>query len=71
MNLLLTRDELHELTGYARRSDQIRWLERQGWRFVVGADGRAKVGREYAGAMLGTGPANEATLTSEPNWEAL
>lgn len=44
--LLLTREELAELTGYKRPGDQARWLAQQGIQHYMGADGRPKVIRE-------------------------
>lgn len=51
--MFLTADELRELTGYKRPSDQMRWLREQRWPFVVGGDGLPKVLRSAAEARLG------------------
>lgn len=57
MSLLLTRDELCELTGYVQTASQFRWLTDRGWRHEVGGDGRPKVARaEYERRMLGSKP---------------
>lgn len=45
MSLLLSRDEVQELTGYRQAASQMRWLTDRGWRFAVGADGRPRVMR--------------------------
>lgn len=47
MNLFLTRDELHELTGLQQAAAQRRWLETHGWRYEIAANGRPKVARLY------------------------
>jgi hypothetical protein len=41
--MLLTRKELHKLTGYERPSAQIRWLRQYGIRFFEAADGYPRV----------------------------
>jgi Domain of unknown function (DUF4224) len=38
--MMLSSDEIKALTGYTRSSAQIRWLRRNGWRFVVNALGQ-------------------------------
>ena len=43
IEMLLTRKELHDLTGYERPSRQIRWLRQYGIRFFEGADGYPRV----------------------------
>lgn len=63
-DLLLSRDELYELTDYRRPSKQIAWLRKQGVRFMVAADGYPRVLRRD----LET-PAN--TPRNTPNLEAL
>lgn len=53
--MLLTPKELHDLTGYARRSAQLRWLTDHGWKFEVDRYGVPKVLRaEMERKMLGT-----------------
>lgn len=52
--LLLSRDELHELTNREHADAQIAWLRREGWPHVLDADGRPKVARaEFERRMLG------------------
>lgn len=46
--LLLTADELRDLTDYVRPSDQCRWLRSRGYLYEVGASGRPKVLRAEA-----------------------
>lgn len=40
---LLTDDELQRLTGYKQKSAQVRWLQANGVRHYVRADGRPNV----------------------------
>ena len=51
--MLLTADELYELTDYQVPAKQIQWLQAHGWKYEVGASGRPKVSRSYAEQKLG------------------
>lgn len=51
--LLLTEEDLHQLTGYIRPDAQIRWLKKNGWEFAVSAYKRPKVAFAYAESKLG------------------
>lgn len=53
MSLCLTAEELHELTGRGKAVAQRRWLDRNGWRYALNADGRPKVLKVYAEQRLG------------------
>lgn len=64
MSLTLSKEELHEWTGYVRPSKQISWLKKHGVRFMIAADGYPRVLRRD----LET-PAN--TPRNTPNLEAL
>lgn len=64
MNMLLTAEELTELTGYCRPSCQIRWLRDNRWPMAVGGDARPKVLRSVLQARLGDNPTPAA---NEPN----
>jgi hypothetical protein len=57
--VLLTDEEIAQLTDCPRKSDQIEELRRRGWVFEVSSKGRPKVGRAYAVGKLGgsLGPA--------------
>ena len=52
--MFLTEDEVAELTGYKRARDQVRWLERERFGFVIDGNGRPKVLREVVLARLGS-----------------
>jgi hypothetical protein len=43
--MFLTRDEIRELSGYKRRTDQARWLRENGYPFELDKDGNPKVPR--------------------------
>lgn len=47
MSLFLTQQELVELTALRQHCAQRRWLDRFGWIYEVGSDGRPKVARKY------------------------
>jgi hypothetical protein len=65
--MLMPQSEIEALTGYARSSAQVRWLQRHGWRFSVNALGQPKVAvAEFNKRMVGGRAA-----TQEPNWGAL
>lgn len=51
--MFLTEEEVAELTGYKRARDQVRWLERERFGFVIDGNGRPKVLREVVLARLG------------------
>ena len=52
--MFLTEEEVAELTGYKRARDQVRWLERERFGFVIDGNGRPKVLREVVLARLGS-----------------
>ncbi|MBU2720393.1 DUF4224 domain-containing protein [Acidithiobacillus ferridurans] len=51
--MFLTKDQLHELTGYQNRPQQITWLRSNGYPFEIGADGRPRVLTATVLAKLG------------------
>lgn len=70
--MFLTQSELAELTERKRKADQIAWLKANGYTYAIGANGHARVLREYlqtrlcGGISMPTAPA-----TQEPNWAAM
>ncbi len=52
--MFLTEEEVAELTGYKRARDQVRWLDRERFGFVIDGNGRPKVLREVVLARLGS-----------------
>lgn len=53
MSLVLSSDELADLTGRKQPKRQMQWLSENHWRFFVGGDGLPKVDREYYREMAG------------------
>jgi hypothetical protein len=51
--MLLTPDDLRDLTGFIRPSKQIEWLQREGFMYRVAADGHPRVDREHYLKMMG------------------
>ncbi|MGI4938602.1 MAG: DUF4224 domain-containing protein [Janthinobacterium lividum] len=49
---ILTSTELFDITGRARKDQQIAWLRSSGWKFVTNALGAPIVGRWYARMKL-------------------
>ena len=45
--LFLQPDELHELTGYVRQHEQVKWLAARRWKFETNAAGAPRVARAY------------------------
>ena len=67
--LMLSQEELKELTGYKIPSCQIRWLKERHWRFELTRFGRPKVDREYYLMKMGVTKSYIAPV--EPNWDAI
>lgn len=44
----LTDDEVSEISGCIRKSDQVDWLTKNGWVFFQNRAGTPKIGRLYA-----------------------
>lgn len=51
--MFLSVEEVAEFTGYTRRSAQARWLQTEGFPFVIGGDGKLKVLRSVVVDRLG------------------
>jgi hypothetical protein len=72
VDLYLTPDEMHELTGTPIFRLQVRALKSGGWPFFVNAKGRPKVLREYHDArMNGQTPSACVAAMEEPKWSVL
>jgi hypothetical protein len=66
---LVPKADLEALTGFNRVSAQIRWLHRNGWKFVVNGRGDPVVAlAEFNRHMVG---GKGAPPTQEPNWDAM
>lgn len=50
--MFLTKEEVHELTGYVRSADQRKWLKTRGWKFEISRLGRPVVLRIHVEEML-------------------
>ena len=58
----LSTDEVSEISGCSRKSDQIDWLKQNGWHFLQNRAGAPVIGRLYARLKLaGINPAALAT----------
>lgn len=67
--ILITGDELIELTGYKSAKGQCEWLRMRGWIFELNRIGRPKVDREYYRRKMGNQDA--APAAAQPNWAAI
>lgn len=65
--MFLTPDDLLTLTGYKRRSDQVKWLARNGYRFSVNGAGQPIVATAEVERVLVGGTARRI----EPNFGAI
>ena len=62
MSILLSPEELEELTDYEVPAYQIKWLKQRGWVYEV-SHGRPKVSRSYFEQRMGV----IAKVESEPD----
>lgn len=70
--MFLSQAELAELTERKRKAEQITWLKANGFSFVIGANGHARVLRKHVQAKLcGAAVAPAAAGSMEPNWAAM
>lgn len=69
--MFLTQAEVAELTERKRKSEQIAWLEANGYPYATGANGHARVSREYVQARLCGVHIAAAQEAPGPNWAAI
>jgi len=68
--LCLTEREIQELTGYKVGSKQSKWLRENGFRYVVGYDGKPRVSIKHFEEVMGCSAQKERKKT-QPNQDAL
>lgn len=71
MSLFITQSELIELTERTRKAAQIAWLITNQYPFAIGANGHARVSRDYVIARLGGAHLKASRTIPEPNWGAI
>ena len=75
--IFMTPDELVELTGFKAPHCQVRWLDRNRWRYAIDRHSRPKVARDYFGArvgacsMIAANQVSPALILEQPNFAAL
>ncbi len=69
--MFLTQGEIAELTERKNKTGQIKWLKANGYPFAIGANGHARVSREYVQALLNGVHLSVVKAITEPNWAAL
>ena len=75
--IFMTPDELVELTGFKAPHCQVRWLDRNRWRYAIDRHSRPKVTRDYFSERVGARPVNRANqlnpalILEQPNFAAL
>jgi hypothetical protein len=64
--LLLTREEVQEVTGRKQPAAQVRWLAHAGWKFARDSDGYPTVAREeFQRNMIGAS-GSDASAPADP-----
>ncbi len=63
----LTTDELVQITGCSRHSDQLKWLESNHWTHHKNKGGEAVVGRLYA--RLKMAGINAESIAPQKSWK--
>ena len=71
MNLCLTPEELHSLTGYRRANDQCRFLDTAGVLYRLNKCGKPVVARTNAERYLGVSGAAQVPAANEPDWSLM
>ena len=71
MSLFLDESELRELTGRVQRRSQMQWLEWNGWKYAIRADGRVMVAREQFELKMLDKPTKPRECEVEPDWDAM
>lgn len=69
--IFLTQAEIAELTERKHKAGQIKWLKANGYPFAIGANGHARVSREYVQALLNGIHLSVVQAIPKPNWAAL
>ena len=70
--MFMSKEELHELTGFRNRPGQIRWLSERGYRFELDRSGRPRVLRQAIVAALGGAEEQPRQLKRvEPRWDRI
>ena len=69
--MFLTPDELHELTGKARNSAQLRALRAMGIEHRIRPDGSLAVLRSHVESLLGGALGAKVVAPKQPDWSAI
>ena len=67
--LLLTINEIREITGYKYCSKHRKWFQENGFSFTIGRDGYPRVLRQHFKDVMGFKPKEKRRV--EPNFDAL
>jgi len=69
--MLLTAEQIQQLSGYKTKKYQIRWLSQNGIRYLIGADGHPRVLLDHMAFILGAVNRNTNVTRTRPNMDAL
>lgn len=70
-DLFLTRTELVDLTGFKAAHCQVRWLERNRWRFALTRRNEPRVARDHFNSRMGCGAGKAPGHADQINHAAL
>ncbi|HEV2917571.1 MAG TPA: DUF4224 domain-containing protein [Candidatus Babeliales bacterium] len=69
--MFLSQEDIQELTGYKKTALQIKWLRSNGFKFMIGADGRPRLLLSQLEALLGAQVKSITKRRVEPNFTKL
>jgi len=52
-DLILTQDQIKEVTGYVQQTSQAKWLRDNRFKFLIGGDGLIKLSRNQFDLVMG------------------
>jgi hypothetical protein len=56
--MLLSQDDIRELTGYKKAASQIQWLRQNGIKHLIGCDGKPRVLLSQIESIIGSNTKN-------------
>lgn len=67
--LLLSINEMREVSGYKVRPGQIKWFQKNGFSYTIARDGHPRILREHFKEVMGL--KNHRRRSREPNFDAI
>jgi hypothetical protein len=69
--MFLTDEEIFNLTGYKQTASQIKWLRQNGFKFLIGGDGKPRIMTSYLESIIGSYNISTPKKRVEPNFKNL